>query len=496
VLKNKTLGNNTIKTLIKCSLAPVLLFLLTVPINAVESSPEEDTLLFLGNEKLAPIVYQENGVAKGIAVDIAKAIGEKIGRRIEVEATNWDKAQERVLSGEADGLLQINSTLEREIIYDFSAELLKSEFSIFRGRDNISINSIYDLRGKNVGIESGGYPYHLLQNFGGVEIVIILNWAAGFEMINSGELDAVVVDRWIGEYELAKSRTRGIQVVDNPIESLYSRIAVKEGNTELLNLINAGLEEIKNDGTMAQILNRWSGKNIVYITEEGLRKTVVYTVGGILLLILLGALFIITRLQKMNRQLEAKVQERTRELHEANEQLKQISTIDGLTNILNRRSFDELYEKTWKMSLREKQPLSVIILDIDHFKEYNDTYGHLVGDQILKTVAGILRDAAQRPADLVARFGGEEFVVVLFNTTEDGAVRFAEGTRGKIENSVINYDGKHTSITASLGVATMVPHGDVRPAELIELADQAMYQAKKEGRNRVNKTSLLVKRLP
>ena len=480
-----------IKTLIRFSLAPVLLFLLIVPAYSVESNDSDEPLLFLGNEKIAPIVYQENGEAKGIAVDIVKALGEKIGRQIEVEATDWNTAQQRVSSGEADALLQINPNPEREKVYDFSTELLKSEFSIFRSKGNISINNIHDLKGKRAGVESGGYPFYLLQNYGDIEIVIIPTWGDGFKMIDSGELDAVVVDRWIGEYELAKSRIRGIQVVEKPIESMYSRIAVREGNTELLNQINTALEEIKNDGTMDQILKSWSGKNVVYITEESLRQIAAYAMIGILVIILIGAFFFVTRLQKMNRQLEQKVQERTRELNAANEQLQKLSTIDGLTNILNRRSFDELFDKAWNISLREGQPLSAIVLDIDHFKKYNDTYGHLAGDQCLKAVASILRDSAKRPGDLVARLGGEEFVVVLFNTTEDGAMRVAERIKSKIENTVIDYEGNCSCTTASLGVAGMAPHGNVKPAELIELADQAMYKAKKKGRNRVVKASLI-----
>ncbi|MFA6612674.1 MAG: transporter substrate-binding domain-containing protein, partial [Dehalococcoidales bacterium] len=209
-----------IKTLIRFSLAPVLLFLLIVPAYSVESNDSDEPLLFLGNEKIAPIVYQENGEAKGIAVDIVKALGEKIGRQIEVEATDWNTAQQRVSSGEADALLQINPNPEREKVYDFSTELLKSEFSIFRSKGNISINNIHDLKGKRAGVESGGYPFYLLQNYGDIEIVIIPTWGDGFKMIDSGELDAVVVDRWIGEYELAKSRIRGIQVVEKPIESM------------------------------------------------------------------------------------------------------------------------------------------------------------------------------------------------------------------------------------------------------------------------------------
>jgi ABC-type amino acid transport substrate-binding protein len=236
------------------------------------------TIVFLGNERVAPFVYNEKGTARGVVVDIAKELGKKIGYNLEVRAINWDEAQNMVLLGEGDALLHINSNPEREKAYDFSDELLKSEFSIFIKSGNTSIESVDDLKNKTVGVENGGYPFELLQKYDGIKTELIADWKAGFHKVAAGEIDAIVVDRWIGEYTLAHSRIKGIHILDEPIETQYSRIAVKKGNKELLLLINSALKEMNEDGTIANILSNWKGKRVIYFTEERLKSTLVYSV--------------------------------------------------------------------------------------------------------------------------------------------------------------------------------------------------------------------------
>jgi diguanylate cyclase (GGDEF)-like protein len=133
--------------------------------------------------------------------------------------------------------------------------------------------------------------------------------------------------------------------------------------------------------------------------------------------------------------------------------------------------------------MRGRFPLSLIMIDIDHFKEYNDTYGHLAGDQCLRAVAALISDTVTRPGDVVARFGGEEFVVLLANTGGNEAVDLAEKIRVRIEETIIDNGEAKTQITVSLGVATMVSSQDSGPEALIHTADCALYRAKKEGRN-------------
>lgn len=160
---------------------------------------------------------------------------------------------------------------------------------------------------------------------------------------------------------------------------------------------------------------------------------------------------------------------------------------DGLTGIANRRSFDETMEKEYRRAKRTPSPLSLIMIDIDYFKPYNDLYGHQRGDQCLIDVAAALTEVLQRPSDLVARYGGEEFAIILPETNAEGAVKIGEALRSKIEKLGIEHGYSNTSkyVTVSVGVATQIPEPQTEISELIGAADRALYDAKRAGRNRI-----------
>lgn len=469
------------------------LSVLLLPFNALATDSEiYGTLTLLANEDLPPITYNDNGTSKGVAVDMAKAIGKNIGYDIKVLGVNWEQAQQMLQNGEADGLLHINPSPERKKLYDFSDPLLKSDFSMFVQIDNTSLRDINDLKGKIVGVEPGGYPSVLLQRYDDIAIENIYNWNDSFKALSGGEIDAIVVDRWIGEYELANSKIPGIKIVEPPLETQYSRIAVRKGNSETLTLINSGLRGITDDGTIDKIMEQWQGKRVIYLTEDYLQVFYLRNASLFLLLVTLIALYFVWKYRKLSKKLEASVKERTEELIHTNEKLKvanskleRISMIDGLTSIENRRAFDIEYSKAWKISLREGTPLALIMIDIDHFKIFNDTYGHLSGDQTLIKIAEVIKDVIKRPGDLAARYGGEEFVVMLTNTDAKGAATVAEEIRTKAEGLGIKSEQIKSVITVSLGVASAVPDSTMEPNELIDTADRALYRAKEGGRNKV-----------
>lgn len=168
------------------------------------------------------------------------------------------------------------------------------------------------------------------------------------------------------------------------------------------------------------------------------------------------------------------------------ENLKQQSNIDGLTQIANRRFFDETFHREWLRSRRLQSPLSLIMCDIDHFKLYNDAYGHQAGDTCLKKVAQALSGATKRPKDLAARYGGEEFVIILPETPPEGATVVAEQVREAVESLRIRHSSSKVAehVTISLGVATTRTLTQVSAEnELIESADKALYASKVNGRN-------------
>ncbi|MCP4755935.1 MAG: PleD family two-component system response regulator [Proteobacteria bacterium] len=167
--------------------------------------------------------------------------------------------------------------------------------------------------------------------------------------------------------------------------------------------------------------------------------------------------------------------------------LESLALIDGLTDIPNRRRFDELLQTEWQRAIRESTGLSLILIDIDFFKKYNDLYGHAGGDECLRSVAQALKRTTKRPADCVARYGGEEFAGILPATENREAAAIAEKMRDNVAalNIIHEQNDGNGRVTISLGVATIRPQRNSDPLTLIELADGFLYRAKEQGRNRV-----------
>ncbi|MBD3562588.1 sensor domain-containing diguanylate cyclase, partial [Planktothrix sp. FACHB-1355] len=173
-------------------------------------------------------------------------------------------------------------------------------------------------------------------------------------------------------------------------------------------------------------------------------------------------------------------------LEQANSKLEELSNIDTLTKIANRRCFDNYFAKEWQIHQEEQKPLAIIIIDIDYFKLYNDSYGHQEGDDCLMLVAQNIAKVTQRSIDLVARYGGEEFIAILPNTNTEGALTVAESMRKTIASLAIPHANSEVSqyLTLSLGIASLIPTAETYPENLIANADKALYVAKNQGRDR------------
>lgn len=201
--------------------------------------------------------------------------------------------------------------------------------------------------------------------------------------------------------------------------------------------------------------------------------------------------------QSTTEDLEYKVQERTlelevalRELSDTNRELQEKNTLDALTGIRNRSYFDKKYQAEVRRSRRERTQLSIVMLDIDHFKRVNDKHGHLVGDECIKTVAHILKKALKRPSDDVCRYGGEEFALILPSTDLDGALTLVEQLRQDIEHTTIQADEVSVHITISAGIGTAVAELNQPEDVILALADKQLYLAKDSGRNKVQGSHL------
>jgi len=207
-----------------------------------------------------------------------------------------------------------------------------------------------------------------------------------------------------------------------------------------------------------------------------------YLVKPVSFVVLNAKIRALQRLESMR----AKQFEMSRDLAAANRELEKLSRQDGLTGIANRRYFDSYLVTEVRRGARERQPLSLILSDVDHFKAFNDCYGHQAGDDCLRRVAAALSSAGRRPADLAARYGGEEFAIVLPGTVLEGAVDVAQAVSRVIGSLAIPHarSAADKNVTLSQGIVSLIPEKETSSEDLIQRADQALYLAKQQGRNR------------
>lgn len=202
--------------------------------------------------------------------------------------------------------------------------------------------------------------------------------------------------------------------------------------------------------------------------------------------------YLLDEQEDLKLQLEREVDDRTEELKSALEKLseahiilKELNTIDAVTGIRNRQYFDDVYDQEWRRAVRQQYPITIMLLDIDHFKDVNDTYGHLAGDEALAIVARDIDSMFNRPSDVVARYGGEEFVVILPYVEYENARLLGDQVRQRVADRKMHADGHDIRVTVSVGFATVVPKDSMAAKSLVGAADEALYRAKTGGRNSV-----------
>ena len=183
-----------------------------------------------------------------------------------------------------------------------------------------------------------------------------------------------------------------------------------------------------------------------------------------------------------------------REIFDKRHELARLARIDGFTGLHNRRTFDEHLRQSWKQARRDDTKIAIAVVDIDHFKLYNDCYGHKKGDECIKAVADVLADSVNRPLDVVARYGGEEFVIMLYDASPSFLASFTRGVCHKVVDLDIEHKAAEAtpSISVSIGAAITEPGGNLSPEQLLRQADDALYEAKSQGRNPADLAAVLI----
>ncbi|MEM5787367.1 MAG: transporter substrate-binding domain-containing protein, partial [Syntrophobacteraceae bacterium] len=283
-----------------------------------QSSASGNPLIFAGDKNFPPVEYLENSIPRGLNVELLNELSRILGREIDIRLMQWEEAQQKVLDGEIDAITTMAITEKRKELFDFSDITLRYQYCLFVNSQQVGIRTVSDLEGRAVGITEGGLPQQVLESNPKIKLVIVKDYAEGFRLLLSQEIDAVGADRWVGAYTLLENDIRGVTIIEEPIAEKVSGIAVKKGNTELLNEINLALSKLKTEGTIKTIEEKWATKEVLLLTRGQIRTSIIY--GGAVLLILVvgGASLWISSLRKQIRLREKTSREldkKTRELN-------------------------------------------------------------------------------------------------------------------------------------------------------------------------------------
>ncbi len=443
----------------------------------------------------------DTGEHSGIAADYLELVSEKTGLTFEIAKNlTWPEAYDLALTGQLDALPAVGKTPEREANFLLSEPYYFFKRVIVTKDTDKHISSPEDLEGLAVAVQRNSSHHSYLLGFEKINLSLYDTVEAALAAVTTGEEVAFIGNLATTNYLIRNNGLTNLRFVTFEAEkeqALY--FAVRQDWPELVSIFNKAIASIS-DEEKAAINNKWIALDTQIDYKPFIR--ILLIIFSFIAVVLAVSFFWIARLRReieRRKIIQLELEEANRhtdeancKLQDANRELEKISMVDGLTGISNRRYFDSFLQNLWGINMREKFPIALIMIDIDFFKKYNDTYGHLAGDQCLKSVANLIANTVRRPGDFVARFGGEEFAVLLSNTTEDGATDLAERIRARIEEAIIHNDeATDTKVTVSLGVASLVSLEDVSSDNLIKMADCALYEAKNTGRNKVVRASSL-----
>ena len=489
-------------------------------------SPEERAWLTKNQSRLvlavetgyAPFVFIDSaGQPAGLAHDYLLLIESRLGIHFKQRRfTSLDDVFQKVRSGEVHIVNAVTNTPSRSRFLSMTDSFVSVPNVIIVRKDHSGQMPEYELSGLKVAlVKNYAITEHMTNR--GLEFVpdLVPDDLTALLNVSFGRSDAAIIDLATASYLISEKGIANLRVAGEVAFDIRLSIGTPLNEPVLHSILQKGLNAIT-DAERQEIKKRWinTSNQSIYSDRQ------FWVVLGIVLsivLALLAAILVWNRTLRQQvamrtaalvkeqealrvsqarnlslitshtRELEQQIAERTADLSEANRKLQLLSEIDGLTGIANRRKFDIELDMAWRRAVREQQPVALLMLDIDHFKEYNDQYGHQEGDCCLQRVAEVLSSSIQRAGDLVARYGGEEFVAILPGLTIQSAGEIAEKIRLAVENLRMPHSGNTLAsiVTISIGVASMIPNPEAQPAALIHQADDCLYKAKHAGRNRV-----------
>ncbi|MFV0561990.1 diguanylate cyclase [Malaciobacter mytili] len=410
----------------------------------------------------------KSGEYRGIIAEILENLSKKTSIKFELYSSkSFIDSINLVKEKKCDIVPFAAKTNSREKYLNFTQAYYKFSNVIVTKNNQLFIDSLEEIKDKKIGMIKNYAVVELFKNkYPNLQIVEVNNNQEGLDKIVNNEIYALVSSLPSIAFTLQKYNYPNLKIVGKASIDSLARFAVRDDEKILLDILNKALNSLKNEEKEA-IVNRW----ITVVKEERLdTKLLIQIASSIFVIAIIIILLVIYR--------------SNRYLNILNKELEKLSVTDKLTGINNRAKLDSILDKELKITKRYKEPLSIIILDIDHFKKINDKYGHICGDEILKEFATILKSNI-RETDRVGRWGGEEFLIILPHTNENEATILAEHLRETIEDFSFY---KNIKVTASFGVYECTVFNDI---QCIENVDKALYSAKNSNRNCVRTHSSL-----
>jgi diguanylate cyclase (GGDEF)-like protein len=426
-------------------------------------------------------------VWQGVAHEVLAEVEKLTGLRFEI-ANSPDSSWVAVLGmlerGEVAMLSELVRTDEREGLFLWPETAIMRDRAVLMSRidhPNIALNKVLNVR---IGVVKNSayaelfrrwFPNHPnVKEYNGMGQLLEALENDNIQMImgRTNQFLNLVNYREILDYKINVA-------FDSYFNSFFG---LHKDETVLRSLLDKSLRMID----MESISLNWAHKAHDYRAKV-MEARLPWLIGAIVfsLITLILMLIMFHRNRSEGKRLEKKEKKRTVEIEHQRKLLEYMSLTDSLTGLPNRRNFDMQLDIEWQIAIREKQTISFLMLDIDYFKNYNDMYGHQQGDEVLRIIAKIIEQTPKRPGDFVARWGGEEFAVLLSNTDTKGALKVAEAIRTNIEKTNLLVNGFATKLTVSIGVNTQSPEQDSSLTSFISVADKELYKAKDSGRNRI-----------
>jgi len=441
-----------------------------------------------------PFMYWEKE-PKGIAVDYVRLIAEGIGFQVEFikKQYSFAKAKSLLMNHQKIDLIPMISNLpDRQPFIAFSKDYIIEHWVIITRTDEDFVGGLQDLRGKKIAVvKDYNYIAILKKQYPEINLLHIDTDEKALRAVATSQANAYIGNIAVATHFIQSDRLTTLKIAaPASLPDDTNAIGIRNDWPELATIFDKAFQVIP---PQTHHLIRQKSLPLKYEYGISWKNIITWAVG--ITSVALTILFIIV---VWNRRLKTEVLKRIQiekqmknlniDLHKANAELERLSQIDDLTSLYNRRYFDEHLLKEWNRHCRSQSSLSLIMCDIDYFKNYNDVYGHLAGDDCIKQVTQVIKQHAKRSCEIASRYGGEEFSIILTETNSDEAITLAQSIRSDIEQLSIPHSGSSIkpTVTLSLGVATLIPTREKSSDSIILLADKALYQSKENGRNQVS----------